>query len=74
MPSASTCSTFPGNNKVAEHLFSAGSYHRISVACGLAQDPFNFGTLTAAKDIEDDPALGSVYFRPRLDRDELYAK
>lgn len=64
----------PRHNKVAEHLFSAGSYHRISVACGLAQDPFNFGTLTAAKDIEDDTALGSVYVRPRLDRDELYAK
>lgn len=64
----------PRHNKVAEHLFPPGSYHRISVACGLAQDPFNFGTLTLAKDIEDDPALGAVHVRPRLDRDDLYAK
>jgi len=52
----------------------AGTYHRISVACGLAQDRFNFGPLTAAKDIEDDAALGTVHVRPRADRDELYAK
>lgn len=64
----------PRHNKVAEHLFPSGSYHRISVACGLAQDPFNFGTLTVAKDIEDDTALGSANLRPRLDRDDLYAK
>ncbi|MBI3381006.1 MAG: hypothetical protein HY019_03270 [Aquabacterium sp.] len=64
----------PRHNKVAEHLFPPGTYHRISVACGLAQDRFNFGPLTAAKDIEDDAALGTVYVRPRADRDELYAK
>lgn len=64
----------PRHNKVAEHLFPSGSYHRISVACGLAQDPFNFGTLTLAKDIEDDTALGSIHVRPKLDRDDLYAK
>lgn len=64
----------PRHNKVAEHLFPPGTYHRISVACGLAQDRFNFGPLTAAKDIEDDNALGSTFVRPRPDRDELYAK
>lgn len=64
----------PRHNKVAEHLFTSGTYHRISVACGLAQDRFNFGPLTAAKDIEDDTALGTVHVRPRADHEELYAK
>ena len=35
------------------------NYSRVSVACGLAQDPFNFGIIRNAKDITDDDDLNT---------------
>ncbi|WP_434661525.1 hypothetical protein P5W99_00910 [Paraburkholderia sp. A3BS-1L] len=61
----------PPHPRLANFSGSNEEYHRISVACGLALDPFSLGLIVPAKDVEDDVAiLRKTIERP--DRDDLY--
>lgn len=61
----------PPHPRLADFDGGPDDYHRVSVACGLAQDSFAIGRLVPAREVEDDPApRGATVERP--DRDELY--
>lgn len=63
----------PIHSKLDEFKGDQASYQRISVACGLAQNAWNFGVIVPAKEVEDDlPASAPV--RERLSAEELYPK
>lgn len=53
-----------------EYAGEAETYHRISVACGLALDPFSLGKVVPASEVGDFQVPRTAVARP--DRDELW--
>jgi hypothetical protein len=65
----------PVHPRLDDFIWADLDYQRISVACGLAQDPWTLGRVVPAIEVSDDrPRPGPIARGDRPDRDELYPK